>query len=291
MKTYLFSIQNLTIIILTIVLVFCSTGYSTQDKDSTEILAQVNEYQNIWNTHNAAALVLFFTEDADFIMGNMPLVIGRKGIQNWWQNYFNRQKPGRRLTIHVNSLRIIAPDVALINLETTTGRKDNQDKELTKRKARGTWVLHQQNGNWLIVAMRGMPTEGDQIIRNIEKPAFESEGTFAPAGPPLEIPVRNEIGEGCIVGIKQPYNITGTLTGKFEIDYRILVHGSCDKSPGTFNEEWIAFGSFNGTVDGMPKSGKFTYTADVKAGQGIDGELIVKGNFKDGKLSYNGHLN
>ena len=59
--------------------------------------------------------------------------------------------------------------------------------------------------------------------------------------------------------------------------------------------------SFNGTVDGKQKSGKFTYTANVKAGgvvegkiifgKGIDGELTVKGNFKDGKLSYNGLLN
>ena len=138
-------------------------------------------------------------------------------------------------------------------------------------------------------------------LYSIDKPAIEAEGTFAPAGPSLEIPVRNEMGEGCIVEIKLPYNITGTLTGKLEIDYRILVHGSCDQPPGTFDEEWIAFGSFNGTADGKPKSGKFTYTADVKAGgdvegtivfgQGINGELTVKGNFKDGKLSYNGLLN
>ena len=131
--------------------------------------------------------------------------------------------------------------------------------------------------------------------------SIEAEGTIVPSGPPLETPVKNEIGGGCIVELKLPYNITGNLTGNLEIDFRILVYGSCDKPSGTFNEEWIAFGSFNGTVDGSPSSGMFTYTADVKAGgdvkgkiifgQGIEGELLVKGNFSDGKLSYNGILN
>lgn len=130
---------------------------------------------------------------------------------------------------------------------------------------------------------------------------IEASGTFMPSGAPFEAPVRKEVGKSCIVELKLPYNITGTLTGKFEIDYRILVYGPCDEPPGTYDEEWIAFGSFSGTVDGSPGSGKFTYTADVKAGgdvegkmifgQGIDGELIVTGNFIDGKLSYNGILN
>ena len=91
------------------------------------------------------------------------------------------------------------------------------------------------------------------------------------------------------------------MSGSLEIDFRILVNGPCGEPPGKYNEEWIAFGLFRGTVDGMPKSGKFIYTANVKAGgdvegkiifgQGIDGELTVKGNFKDGKLSYNGEIN
>ena len=130
---------------------------------------------------------------------------------------------------------------------------------------------------------------------------IEASGTFSPSGKPFKAPARKEVGNGCIVELKLPYNITGTLAGKLEIDYRILVYGPCGELPGKYDEEWIAFGSFSGTVDGSPDSGEFTYTADVKAGgdvegkiifgQGIEGELIVTGNFKDGKLSYNGILN
>jgi uncharacterized protein (TIGR02246 family) len=278
-----------------------SIAAAQPNEDSTAVLAQVEKYQNIWNAHDAAALALFFIEDAEFVMGNQSLIRGRNGIQNWWQMYFNRQEVERKLTIDINSLRIIAPDVALINIRTTTGGKDNQGKNLQARKARGTWVMLKQNGNWFITTMLGMPTEEDQIIRNIDKPEIEIEGTFEPDGPPLKTPIRNEIGEGCIVEIKQPYNITGTLNGKLEIDSRILVYGPCGEPPGTYNEEWIAFGSFTGTIDGALRTGKFTYTANVKVGgdvegkiifgQGLEGELLVKGNFKDGKLSYYGELN
>jgi len=136
---------------------------------------------------------------------------------------------------------------------------------------------------------------------SINKSKIEAEGLFIPDGPPLEKTVKTDIGECCIIELKQPYKISGTLSGSLEIDYRILVYGPCGEPPGTYDEEWIAYGSFSGTVDGTPVAGKRTYTAKVKAGgdvegtivfgQGIEGEQTVKGNFKEGKLSYNGHLN
>jgi len=147
---------------------FTSKTSAQTEENSKEVIAQVERYQNLWNTHDAAALAEFFTEDADFIMGNLPLINGRGEIQNWWQNYFDRQESERSITIDVNSLRIIAVDVALINVSTTTGGKDSQDKELIIRKARGTWVMLKKNGVWFITAMRGMPTEEDQIIRNFD---------------------------------------------------------------------------------------------------------------------------
>jgi hypothetical protein len=100
------------------------------------------------------------------------------------------------------------------------------------------------------------------------------------------------------VDLKQAYTITGTLTGAMVIDYRILVAGPCGSPAGTFDEDWIAYGTFDGTIKGVSASGALTYTAHVKAGgqvdgqitlgQGIDGVLRVHGNFSDGKLTYEG---
>jgi hypothetical protein len=131
-----------------------------------------------------------------------------------------------------------------------------------------------------------------------ENSKIEAKGSYAPAGPPSEKPMRINAGIGCIIELNEPYNVKGTLSGTFEINYRILVHGPCGKPIGTYDEEWIAYGSFKGLVNGISKSGKFTYTANVKAGgdvkgaivfgQGFGGELSVQGNFHDGNLKYDG---
>ena len=153
-------------VIVAVSIIMAGVAEAQTKGDSTEVFAQIEKYRSVWNAHDAGVLAEFFTEDADFIMGNQPLIRGREGIQNWWLNYFTRQEPERGLSIIVNSFNIITSDIALVNVTTTTGGQDIKGEKLLNRKARGTWVMHKENGTWLIVAMRGMPTEEDQIIRN-----------------------------------------------------------------------------------------------------------------------------
>jgi len=165
-----------TIIIATGVL---SAGFSSKAvaqtvEDSTSVYKFVEAYQDTLNNRNAAATAAFFTEDADLMMFNLPGVHGRQAIRNWWQKVwqskFNKQEPGRKGTIIPNSIRFLASDVALVNIETKTGGRDSLGIELPIRGARGTWLLHRQNGSWLISAMRAMPTERDSIelIRSLK---------------------------------------------------------------------------------------------------------------------------
>jgi hypothetical protein len=130
-------------------------------------------------------------------------------------------------------------------------------------------------------------------------PPAEASGSFAPAGPPSRPPTKVHTGRGCTIDLRQPYTISGTLTGTLDIDYRILVHGPCERAePGVFDEEWIARGTFTGRIRGEAASASFSYTARVRAGgdvegaivlgQGAEGELRVRGNFGDGELSYEG---
>lgn len=158
-----------TIIVVSIILAaFPGTAVAQTNEDSAAVFIQVEKYQNVWNTRDLTALAEFFTEDADFLMGTQPLIRGRDAIRNSWKNYFNRQEPERRATFIVNSIKMITSDVALVNITSITGGKYIQGAKLPTRKARGTWVLHRQNSDWLITAMRGMPTEEDRIIRKIE---------------------------------------------------------------------------------------------------------------------------
>jgi hypothetical protein len=129
---------------------------------------------------------------------------------------------------------------------------------------------------------------------------IEASGTFMPSGPPSGKPERIAAGKSCIVNLVQSYNISGTLTGTIELNYRILVKGPCGSPPGTFDEEWIAYGTFKGKFIDVDVSGNMSYTATVKAGGNVDGQIVlgqelegnlqVYGNFKDEKLSYNGKI-
>lgn len=165
-----------TAIITTIVFIatFSSMALAQTDKDSAAVHAQVDAYQSVWNTHGSAAVARFFSKDADLVMGNLPIINGRKAIQGWWKNYFAKQEPERSATFVVNSVRLLTADVALVNITSTTGGRDTLGQQLLIRKARGTWVLHQQNGNWLISAMRGMPTDKDSVVLKTSLETTES---------------------------------------------------------------------------------------------------------------------
>lgn len=133
--------------------------------DSVAVGAFVDAYRTTWDEHDPAALGTFFTQDADMIMGVAPAARGRAAIQRWWHEYFARQEPERRLVIEIRVERFVAPGVAVVDVATTTGGRSAEDEDLRARRARGTWVVVRKNGAWHIAAMRGMPTEQDQIIR------------------------------------------------------------------------------------------------------------------------------
>lgn len=147
--------------------IFTDTAAQTPE-DSASVSEFVEAYQHTFNTHDPSALAAFFTEDADFLMFNLPEIQGRQDIENWWRDYwqskFNKQELGRKGTFNLNSVRFLADDVALVNIETITGGKDSLGVKLKTREARGSWLLNRKNENWLISAICGMPTEKDSVV-------------------------------------------------------------------------------------------------------------------------------
>ncbi len=146
----------------------------TTAQDSVAVAARIDAYKTAWDTHDASAVAAFFTEDADFVMGNQPASVGRRAIQEWWRDYFSSQEPERHLGLDVHSVRFVTPDVAVVTLTTTTGGRDGLGRDLLARRFRGTWVLHRHGGEWMISAMRGLPTREDRVVLN-ESPATTEE--------------------------------------------------------------------------------------------------------------------
>lgn len=143
-------------------------------EDSAAIRAGMETYMDVWATHDASELAAFFTGDADFVMGNLPAARGRQAVQDWWQAYFERQEPERRLRLDSGPLRFLAPDVAIISVTTTTGGRDGQGQALPARRFRGTWLWQRRADQWLISAMRGLPLEEDRVVLNASPEAAEA---------------------------------------------------------------------------------------------------------------------
>jgi uncharacterized protein (TIGR02246 family) len=143
-------------------------------QDSAAISVRIEAYLSAWNAHDASGVAALFTEDADFVMGNLPAARGRQQIRDWWQDYFTRQEPERRLTLDVGPVRFVAPDVAVITVATTTGGRDRQGQDLPARRFRGTWLWHRQSDNWLIAAMRGLPLPEDRVVLNASVEAAQA---------------------------------------------------------------------------------------------------------------------
>jgi uncharacterized protein (TIGR02246 family) len=126
-----------------------------------QIRAWVQTYEKAWNTHDAAAVAAFFSEDADLIMGNAPRVVGRDAIRDGWARYFSRLDEARRGRLAIDSLRVVAPDVVLVNVDSTTSGHRANGEELPTRLARGTWLVARRDGRWQIEALRALPAVGE----------------------------------------------------------------------------------------------------------------------------------
>lgn len=137
---------------------------ATGEQLLADVRARVQTYESAWNTHDASRVAAFFSRDADMVMGNGPRVSGREAIAEWWARYFAAISDRRVGRISVESIRMLTPEVALVNVNTLTAGRDEEDQELPARRARGTWILTSRDGEWLISALRGLPAEGEMRV-------------------------------------------------------------------------------------------------------------------------------
>ena len=135
---------------------------SAQSGGADELQEFIKKYEETWQSHNAGRLGEFFSDDSDMIIGILPRLVGREAIVDSWDRYFSRIDSGRLLTISIESIRFLSPNVALINVETTTGGNHSETNEiLESRRARGTWVVTRNGGEWQISALRAHSPIGE----------------------------------------------------------------------------------------------------------------------------------
>lgn len=149
------------LVVATIVVLTSSPNVlRAQTSDPSQALRnRVQAFQTAWNAHDAAAVAAFFTDDADQIMGDGPTTRGLPALRQWWRDRFASMEPERRITLTVSSLRALSPGVAVIDVVAVIRGRNAQGQELSTSNDRGTWVVVQTGGQWLIAALRVNPTQ------------------------------------------------------------------------------------------------------------------------------------
>lgn len=137
--------------------------------------AFVAAYEDAFNGHDPEAIGAFYAEDAEIVVRNSPVVRGRRAVLDWWRAYFSEPRPAplardswyesMRAILIVDEIRMMAPDVALLEITATAAARQADARPSPVRYARATWVVVREAGEWRIASLWVLPSEDDRVIR------------------------------------------------------------------------------------------------------------------------------
>lgn len=294
-------------VIVLLVLSGCTDRSDTEDADLASLHEFLSHSNDAVNAGDVEAEVTRFTTDGIYMWPGAPAIEGHDALRKWFEMRFAEvevELESETLELEVIGEWAVERGRSVARIRPTAGGAAQTVRgkylNILRRQADGTWRIarrirnadHPTNGGTA-------PASTDELPEAIR--GEEVSGRLTPLNPigfPAVPPVRIDAGKSCVVDAKISYVFSGTLSGPVEIDYRILVGGPCGSPPGTFDEEWIARGTFTGVVNETATSADFSYTAQIGVGgdvdgrivlgRGLNGELRIHGNFRDGELSYNG---
>lgn len=142
--------------------------------DEQAILDVVTGMSSAWKAGDAAALVEFFTEDADQTVWTGRYLKGRSAIREGHQQIFDTIYKDTEMEKKVKAMRFITPDVCLVHLESEiVGPESSLGSAM---QARPLLVLkRQEDDRWLIETMHNTPVVIDGVIQGLRAPAPTAE--------------------------------------------------------------------------------------------------------------------
>ncbi len=133
---------------------------SPQEEEA--IRMQVEQFEEAWNIGDAYLLAAHFDSAGDQILPGHPVVRGRAELEEWWSEHYSRMAEGRKISLTVNSLRFLKPDVAIVNVSAEfTGGHDPEGREIPPGRDRATYVMIKTGDQWLLAALRVMVAARD----------------------------------------------------------------------------------------------------------------------------------
>lgn len=93
-----------------------------------------------------------------------PVTHGWQAVKDWWASYFAEPRPYRAILIP-KDIRMVTPNVALINLVATGVAAEVSPQRAPVRYTRAAWLLARGDHGWLTTALWVLPSEDDRTIR------------------------------------------------------------------------------------------------------------------------------
>lgn len=110
---------------------------------------RAKEFDATWAKHDAHAIAAYYATDGEIVTADGNTLSGRDGIEQGLTDGFNGQLKDCTLTTTVGKVRLITPDVALVDSDAQlkTGDGDPQNLHLVS-------ILVKKDGKWLTATTR-----------------------------------------------------------------------------------------------------------------------------------------
>jgi uncharacterized protein (TIGR02246 family) len=118
--------------------------------DEAAVRAHFGSFADAWVKGDAVAVAAGYAEDADLVRPNQPPVVGRAAIQAFYEQMFAGPLKGVAKTTAVDRVRLVGPDVAVVDSSYTLDR----DQPVLHARGASVTVLAKRGGRWLTVVSR-----------------------------------------------------------------------------------------------------------------------------------------
>ncbi|MEN6557438.1 MAG: SgcJ/EcaC family oxidoreductase [Thermoguttaceae bacterium] len=133
--------------------ILTAIGASAAADPNNDAIREISTaFERASNRHDAKAVAALFTADGELVNAEGRVVQGQKNLEQTFAAIFEAQ-PKLQVHVAVQSIRTIAPTVAIEDGESTLVRQPGQQGE----RNRYTVVYVQQDGRWRMASARDLP--------------------------------------------------------------------------------------------------------------------------------------
>ncbi|MBL9122283.1 MAG: SgcJ/EcaC family oxidoreductase [Planctomycetaceae bacterium] len=154
------------------------------EASAAAVKAAVTQLIEAFNAGDAAQVAPLFAADAEFEDEAGQIHTGREAIAAL-ATAFAERFPGAKMEAEIEALRFVAPQLALVEAIRTTTTADG----LERAETRASLTLLEQDGKWLVAAIREIPAEIEMSPHEHLEPLAWLVGEWVDEGPDASIDI------------------------------------------------------------------------------------------------------